>query len=54
MEQNLKIVVCTTAAESSWSNGLKKRHHGILEEMVKKTIKDINYSFQIALHRVHG
>ena len=32
MAQNLNIVVCTTTAESPWSNGLNERHNGILEK----------------------
>ena len=62
--QNLNIVVCTTAAESPWSDGLNKWHHGILGEMLKKTIEDTNCSFEVALawtisakntlHSVHG
>ena len=49
MAQNLNIIVRTTPAESSWSNGLNERHNGILGEIVKKTLKDIHCSFVIAL-----
>ena len=49
MAQNLNIVVCTTAAESSRSNGLNEQHNEILGEMVKKTLEDTHCSFEIAL-----
>ena len=62
MAQNLNVV-CTTAAESPWSNGLNERHNGILGEM-KKTLEDTHCSFEIVLawaisakntlHSVHG
>ena len=49
MAQNMNIVVQTTAAQSPWSNGLNERHNGILGEMVKKTVEDVNCSFEVAL-----
>ena len=64
MAQNLNIVVCMTAAESPWSNGLSEQYNGILGEMVKKTIEATNCSFQVVLawaisakntlHSIHG
>ena len=49
MAQNLNIVVCTTAAESQRSNGLKEYDNGILGEMLEKTIKNIYSSFKFEL-----
>ena len=49
MTQNLNIIVCTTPAESPWSNRLNKWHNGILREMVNKTLEDTHCSFEIAL-----
>ena len=49
MAQNLIIIVCTTPAESPWSNGLNEQQDGILGEMVKKTIEDTHNNFEIAL-----
>ena len=49
MTQNLNIIVCTTPAESPWSNRLNECHNGILGEMVKKTLEDTHCSFEIAL-----
>ena len=49
MAENLNIIVCTTPAESPWSNGSNEQHNGILREMVKKTLEDKYSSFEIAL-----
>ena len=64
LAQNLNIIVCTTPAESPWSNGLNEWHSGILGEMVMKILVDTHCSFEIALiwaicskntlHSVHG
>ena len=49
MAQNLHIIVHTTPAESPCSDGLNERHNGILGKMIKKTLEDTHYSFEIAL-----
>ena len=47
--ENFNIRVCTTAAESPWSNGLVERHNGILGLMVPKVIENCNCSLETAL-----
>ena len=49
MAQNQNIVVCTTAAQSSSSNGLNEKHNGVLGEIVKKTFEDDGCSFVVSL-----
>ena len=41
MCENLNIRVCTTAAESPWSNGLVERHNAILGLIVNKMMDDL-------------
>lgn len=43
------IRICTTAAESPWSNDIIEKHNGILGLMVLKVIKDSNCSLKTAL-----
>ena len=38
-----------TAAESPWSNGLFKRHNGILKQSVKKVMEDTKCSLETAV-----
>lgn len=47
--ENFNIRVCTTAAESPWSNGLVERHNGILGLIVSKLVEDLNCDIDIAL-----
>ena len=47
--ENFNIRVCTTAAESPWSNGLVERHNGILGLMVPKVIENSNCSLETSL-----
>ena len=49
MAQNLNIVVCTTTAQSPWSNGLNERHNCVLGEMVMKMLEDARCNFEVAL-----
>ena len=46
--ENLSITIKTTAAESSWSNGLIERHNGIIGESVRKVMSDVNCSLELA------
>ena len=41
MAEKLNTKVKTTAAESPWSNGVNKRHNGILGEMIRKVMIQI-------------
>ena len=43
------IRVCTTAAESPWSNGCNERYNGILGGMVKKILEDPDCTLDMAL-----
>ena len=43
MADALNIRVCTTAAESPWSNGCNERYNGILGGMVKKILEDADW-----------
>ena len=47
--ENLNIKVCTTAAESPWSNGLVERHNAILGLTVSKVMEDTTCDIEIAL-----
>ena len=49
MVENLNTVINTTAAQSPWSNGLNERHNRVLGEMVKKTLEEAGYNFEVAL-----
>ena len=46
---NIVIVMHTTAAASSWSNGLMERHNLILADILNKVIADTGCSFNVAL-----
>ena len=47
--ENFNIRICTTAAESPWSNGLIERHNAILGLTVTKTIEDTKCDLQLAV-----
>ena len=47
--ENLNIRICTTAADSSWSNGLIERHNAILGLTVTKTMEYIKCNLQLAV-----
>ena len=47
--ENLNIRICTTAAESPWSNGLVERHNAVLGLTVSKTMEDAHCDLNIAL-----
>ena len=47
--ENLNIRICTTAAESPWSNGLVERHNTLLGLTISKTMNDTNCDLDIAV-----
>ena len=47
--ENLNIRICTTAAESPWSNGLVEHHNAVLGLTVSKTMEDAHCDLNIAL-----
>ena len=47
--ENLNTRICTTAAESPWSNGLVERHNAILGLTVTKTIEETKCNLDIAV-----
>ena len=47
--ENYNIRICTTAAESPWSNGLVERHNAILGLTVSKVIEDTSCDLEVAL-----
>ena len=47
--ENMNIQICTTAAESPWSNGLVERHNTVLGMTVLKVIKVVNCQLEVAL-----
>ena len=49
LSENFNIRICTTAAESPWSNGLVERHNAILGLTVSKTIEDTKCDLELAL-----
>ena len=49
MCESLNINFITTAAESPWSNGLVERHNGIIGEVVKKILEEVDCSIEVAL-----
>ena len=49
MCENLNIRICTTAAESPWSNGLVERHNAILSLTVNKLMNDLNCDLDVAV-----
>ena len=42
-------MVCSTAAQNPWSNGLNKKHNSILREILKKTTEDRGCNLRIAI-----
>ena len=40
--KNMNIQICTTAAESPWSNGVVERHNAVLGMTVLKVMKVVN------------
>lgn len=49
MAESFNIRVCTTAAESPWSNGVNERYNGIIAGIVKRVMADTQCSLEIAL-----
>ena len=49
LAESFGIIIKTTGAKSSWSNGLVERHKRVLAEMLDKIIDDSNCSLDIAL-----
>ena len=47
--ENFDITICTTAADSPWSNSLIERHNTVLGLAVTKTMEDINCDLQLAV-----
>ena len=47
--ENFDIRICTTAAESPWSNDLIERHNAILSLTVTKTMEDIKCDLELAV-----
>ena len=45
----MNIQICTTAAESPWSNGLLDRHNAVLGMTVSKVVKDVNCQLEVAV-----
>ena len=64
MAESLGIYVCTTAAESPWSNGLVERYYQVIGEMVNSILNEVDCSLTVAvawavsaknsLQNVHG
>ena len=62
--ENVNIRICTTAAESPWSNGIVERHNATLGFSVQKIMDDLKCNLSLAvawtvsaknaLHNVHG
>ena len=48
MCENFNIRICTTAAESSWSNGLVERHDAVLGNMLTKIMAEQSCSLEVA------
>ena len=46
---NFNIRICTTVAESPWSNSLIERHNAILGLTVTKSMEDIKCDLQLAV-----
>ena len=49
MRENLNIRICTTAAESPWSNGLVERHNAVLGNMLTKIMAEQSCSLEVAV-----
>ena len=47
--ENMNFQICTTAAESPWSNGLIERHNAVLGMTVSKVMKDVNCQLEVAV-----
>ena len=47
--ENVNILILTTAAESTWCNGLIERHNAIVAYTVTKTIEDAGCELELAL-----
>ena len=47
--KNMNIQLCTTAAESPWSNGLVERHNAVLGMTVSKVMKDVSCQLEVAV-----
>ena len=47
--ENFNIRICTTAAESPWSNGLTERHNATFGLTVTKTMEDIKCDLQLTV-----
>ena len=45
----MNFQICTTAAESPWSNGLIERHNTVLGMTVSKVMKDVNCQLEVAV-----
>ena len=64
LRENVDIRICTTAAESPWSNGIAERHNVTLGFSVQKIMDDLKCDLSLAvawvvsaknvLHNVHG
>ena len=48
----MNIQICTTIAESPWSNGLVERHNAVLGMTVSKVMKDVNCQLEVAVEIV--
>ena len=49
MGEQLNINIKTTAAESSWSNGIVEKQNGVIGNMMKKVMSDIGCTLEVAL-----
>ena len=49
MGEQLNINIKTTAAESTWSNGIVEKHNGVIGNMMGKVMPDIGCSLEVAL-----
>ena len=49
MCENLNIRICTTAAESPWTNGLLERHNAVLRNMLTKIMTEQSCSLKVAV-----
>ena len=47
--ENVNIRICTTAAESPWSNGIVERHNATLEFSVQKIMDDLKCDLSLAV-----
>ena len=47
--ENVNILILTTAAESTWCNGLIERHNAIVAYTVTKTIEGAGCELELAL-----